>query len=95
MQPEAHAFEYVDLTGTAQTWNLPAHSLAFTCCQVPVSYVMAEHFAITIEMSGGKTRTVDSQRLSEADSRAIFSRTGEIIRLTVGIPTSALWERSE
>ena len=95
LQPEAHAFEYVDLTGTAQTWNLPAHSLAFTCCQVPVSYVMAEHFAITIEISGGKTRTVDSQRLSEADSRAIFSRTGEIIRLTVSIPASALWERSE
>jgi hypothetical protein len=90
---EPHAFAYLDATGAARTWSLPAHSLAFTCCQVPVSYVLGESCSITVETRRGETRTVNGARLSAADSSAIFSRTGEIARLSVTLPASALWER--
>jgi hypothetical protein len=92
---EPHAFAYVDVTGAAQTWNLPAHSLAFTCCQVPVSYTVGDDFDITVELLSGATRTVGGPRLSATDSYAIFSRSGEITRLNVTIPASALWERTQ
>ncbi|MEY4384928.1 MAG: hypothetical protein RLY20_211 [Verrucomicrobiota bacterium] len=89
------AFTYVDVNGAAQTLNLPAHSLAFTCCQVPVSYVIGNEFTITVTSRDGQTRTVRGARLSADDSTAIFTRTGEITRLSVTIPASALWERTQ
>jgi hypothetical protein len=92
---EPHAFAYVDIAGAAQTWNLPAHSLAFTCCQVPVSYVVGNEFNITMSMRSGHTSTVRGHQLSAEDSAEIFSRSGKITRLTVTIPASALWERAQ
>jgi hypothetical protein len=92
---EPHAFAYVDTTGAAQTWNLPAHSLAFTCCQVPVSYVVGESSSISIETRAGGPRIVRGSRLSASDSYAIFSRSGEITRLSVIIPAGALWESTQ
>ena len=83
-------FAYLDLSGAAQTWKLPAASLAFTCCQVPVCYELADAFSITIETRSGATRTVPGQRVSVTDSRAIFSRSGEIARLRVHIPANTL-----
>jgi hypothetical protein len=84
-------FAYLDLSGTAMNWKLPAHSLAFTCCQVPVYYELGDAFSITVEAKGGATRNIAGQRLSAGDSRSIFSLTGEIVRLRVRIPASTLW----
>ena len=92
---EPHAFAYVDANGGAQTWDLPAHSLAFTCCQVPVAYVVGKDFSISLETRRGETRTLTGPRLGEADSRSIFARTGEIARLTVTIPANTLWNGNE
>ena len=88
--PQPGEFSYLDLSGDSQTWKLPACSLAFTCCQVPVCYELADAFFITIETRSGATRTVPGQRVSVADSRAIFSRSGEIARLRVHIPANTL-----
>ena len=87
---QAAEFSYLDLSGEFKTLKLPANSLAFTCCQVPVCFQLAESFSITIETQDGKTRSIAGQRLGVADSRAIFSRSGEIIRLRVHAPSSIL-----
>ena len=82
---EPHNFSYVDLNGSEQTWQLPAESLAFACCQVPICYQIADAPSIQIQQCDGIIRTVAGDRLSAADSREIFGRTGQITRLTVGI----------
>jgi hypothetical protein len=90
---EPHTFAYVDMAGAAQTWDLPAHSLAFTCCQVPVTYVLGDEFTITVAARDGKSRNVRGPCLNADDSAAIFTRNGAVTRLTVTIPASALCER--
>ena len=87
---EPQEFAYVDVSGVQQTWQLPAESLAFTYCQIPVCYRLAETASITIENRLGGARTVVGQALSRADSKDIFSRSGEITRLIIGIPRGSL-----
>ena len=87
---EAFEFSYLDLCEEMKSLQLPAQSLAFTCCQVPVCYEVADAFAITVEMPDGGTRTIPGARLGMDDSRAIFSRSGEIVRVRVQIPAGAL-----
>ncbi len=83
-------FEYLDANGVAQTWQLPAESLAFTYCQTPICYRLADHASIALEHGFGGTKTVTGRHLSPADSREIFSRSGKIARLTVALPRHSL-----
>src|ERR1051326_1402004 len=84
------AFPYVDLQGKDQTWELPAQSLAFTYCQVPVCYTLADTAAITIERANGHTELVRSDSLIPEISASIFDRRGEISRLIVRVPQNVL-----
>jgi hypothetical protein len=86
----AHDFTYMDPCGTEQVWSLPADSLAFTCCQVPVCYRLADAPAITILEASGVTRTMAGHSLSPADSSGIFSRSGRIARIIIDLPGSGL-----
>jgi len=81
-----HEFAYVDVHGMEQKWKLPAGSLAFTCCQVPVCYQIAAAPSVTIERRAGGSETIAGCRLAPEASREIFSRSGRIAWLTVGIP---------
>ncbi len=87
---EPKEFAYVDVNGAQQTLRLPAESLAFTYCQIPVCYQLAETASIAVEDGFGATRMVPGQKLSDADSQAVFSRAGKITRLTVGIQRTSL-----
>jgi hypothetical protein len=69
---------------------LPPNSLAFTCCQVPVCYRLAKAASITIESRATGTQTIPGQTLPRSQSREIFARSGEIIRLVVEIPQASL-----
>jgi hypothetical protein len=85
-----HDFTYLDLGGSEQGWSLPADSLAFTCCQVPVCYRLADASAITLIDCGGAERTTAGRSLSPADSQEIFSRSGRIARIIVSLRKSSL-----
>ncbi len=87
---EPKEFVYADANGIQQAWQLPAESLAFTYCQIPVCYRLAETASITIENCFGSSRTVVGLVLDRADSKEIFSRSGEIARLTVAISRTSL-----
>lgn len=82
-------FTYFRLDGTEATWELPAHSLAFTYCQVPICYQLADAAAITVEKKKGSAR-VEGNQLSPADSAAIFARSGAILKILVYIPRKNL-----
>jgi len=85
-----HDFAYVDLDGNEKIWKLPAGSLAFTYCQIPICYELADAPSITIERRGGDTKTVPGNALDRADSETVFARTGEISKLIVKIPRGDL-----
>ena len=93
--PESHSFDTIDISGCEQSWSLPAQSLAFTFCQTPVVYLLtqtghgedAAPFSITIERKGHGLETIPGNSLPVADSRAILNRTGDILKLTVRLPS--------
>lgn len=86
----AHVFEFIDIDGVAQTWNLGPDTLAFTAFQVPVCYVPGARASITLERSDGGSATIEGDLLPAAESRHLFERDGSIRFITVTIPQSRL-----
>ncbi len=83
-------FRYVDLNGDNRELDMPAGSLCFTYCQVPVRYAMKGPEKIVINTAQGEAREQSSLQLSEAQSQAIFNRTGEVRSITVFLPPEYL-----
>jgi hypothetical protein len=75
---------YYDAAGKAKRLRLPAGSLAFTYCQTPIIYRLADKPGIVVHAKNG-ARKQTGPALDDATSRAIFGRTGEIRRITVAI----------
>jgi hypothetical protein len=82
-------FDWLDLAGIWRTRRLPAHSLAFTCCQVPVCYVAGETASIVLERTDGGTETFDGDELDPDTSRAVLERTDTYRWITVTLPIAA------
>jgi hypothetical protein len=76
-------FEPLAADGTRQRLELPAGTLAFTLCQVPVVYHLGGEPRITVTADDGGTRTVAGDTLDAAGSAALFERNGRVARLDV------------
>jgi hypothetical protein len=87
---ESRTFDYVNLKGEPQQLALPAGSLAFTYCQVPVVYHLSQEDALTVHRHEGAPIQRAQPTLDLATSQALFRRTGELLRLEVWVPTHAL-----
>ena len=77
------AFRYVDTQGQEQQLDLPAGSLGFTYCQVPVVYRLSDKRGITLFYRDGAARDQDGLEMSQEDSARVFGRSGEVIRIEV------------
>ena len=84
---------FVDATGCWRTIEVPAASLAFTWCQIPVLYRLNNESAgeVIVAFSDGGHEQLDSTELSKSLSDEIFQRSGRISQLTISIPTSELF----
>ena len=90
-QPED--FHYYDIIGEAQSIAMPAGSLAFTLCQVPVVYErVAGEARIRTTFADGSSAEFSGNQLDARLSAEIFSRSGRITRIQVGIPEEVLRE---
>ena len=76
-------FEYVDVTQTWQTVDLPADSLAYTLCQVPVVHLRGDRSSLELTLADGRTERFDGLELDLEWSRKIFRRSHEVTQLTV------------
>ena len=76
-------FEYVDVTQTWQTVDLPAGSLAYTLCQVPVVHLRGDSPSIELALADGRTERFDGLELDQEWSRKIFRRAHDVVRMTV------------
>ncbi len=89
---EPDDFPFLDVHGQERAVELKADSLAFTYCQVPVVYERADGDGwIRVIFSDGGTQGYRGDRLDEETSRAIFDRSGRVVRLHVGVPDRMLF----
>ncbi len=82
---EPRSFRYLDVQGDWQEFKLPAAALAFTWCQVPVTYRLEETAspALTLVYEYGRTETLPSLSLPEPLSAELFQRSGRIRQIDV------------
>ena len=90
---EPREFRYLDLDGEWQSLELPAGSLAFTWCQVPVVYRLAKGRArgVTLVLGDGETRHYPDATLDADDSAALFQRSGRVRRITLDLSPNQLF----
>jgi len=82
---EASEFAYLDIQGASKTASLPARSLAFTYCQVPVIYTLGSSNAIKVTYTNGINEEIEGTECSAAISKQLFNRTGEVEKLEVSL----------
>lgn len=78
-------FRYFDLHGVERVLKLPARSLAFTYCQVPIIYRLATKSSVQLDFEDGSNRNEEGLVLDAMTSRLIFERTGKIVKIQVGL----------
>ena len=83
-------FDYVDLSGQTQKLALPADSLAFTYCQVPVVYHRSEQPALKVHWQNGDQVQSANTALDQATSQSLFRRRGDIVKIEVWVPIRLL-----
>jgi hypothetical protein len=86
---EPGTFRYYAPDGQEKTLEVPAGSLAFTFCQVPVVYELSDGRWIRVSSNDGETRS-EGGSLDAETSRAVFDRLGRVNLITVGIPEDTL-----
>ncbi len=72
-----------DLAGARRRRLLRAGELAFTFCQVPVIYRLAQNNSLTVVLATGAKRPAGQLRLDATTSREIFERTGKVVCIEV------------
>ena len=86
---EPRSLRYLDVKGDWQDIDLPAGSLAFTWCQVPVVYRLEDTDTpgMTLVYEYGRTEASRKLSLSESASAELFQRSGHIrqINVTLGL----------
>ena len=82
---EPRSFRYLDVNGDWQDIDLPAATLAFTWCQVPVVYRLEKTDAptLTVVYEYGETKESRKLSLSESMSGELFQRSGHIRQINV------------
>jgi hypothetical protein len=79
------AFTFVDLAQRRTTLALPAESLAFTVCQIPVIYRRGDKAKVEVTLADGRTLAMPGNRLDAATSRSILGRDGQVAQLHVTV----------
>lgn len=78
-------FDYIDVTGANSSINLKEGSMAFTYCQVPVIYQLADDEQITVQFQNGEASQIAGLALDQENSERLFQRSGEVKSITANI----------
>ena len=94
--PNARTFCFVDVDDTWQSIDVPANSIAFTWCQVPVVYELTDSDAaeLTITLNDDGEEQPRDGVLPDALAAELFMRSGRVRRLQVRVPRSSLFSES-
>jgi len=76
-------FNYLSIQKENVIISLPAHTLAFTFCQVPFVYHLAEQNSVSISTADGVLSEAEGLEINAFESSEIFNRTGLIKQVDV------------
>ncbi|MCK4989871.1 MAG: hypothetical protein KAS29_05270 [Bacteroidales bacterium] len=76
-------FVYLDVSGVRKSMLLEKHTLAYTYCQVPVTYQLAIEKKIKLYFKDGSEQILKGDTIHEEHSASIFRREGRIIMIEV------------
>ncbi len=76
----------VDVSGAERLLDLPAGSLVFTFCQVPVRYERGSAIAVSVERADGSSESFAGSALPPEVSAEVFRRTGSVRAIRVTLP---------
>ncbi len=82
----ATVFEYIDVRGQRRSIELPANSLAYTFCQVPIVYVAADEKKIMVRYTDARLHEMTGHDLDAETSQHILRRDDRIKQLDVYVP---------
>jgi hypothetical protein len=83
---------YLDVDGEWQSVDVPGNALAFTWCQVPVIYRLDDTAeTLTITRRDGSEQSFEELTLPAEESRALFTRSGELRQLSVTFNSERLF----
>lgn len=80
---KSQTFNYYDLNNKKQSISLEPNSLAFTICQVPVIYLIANEQKIIITMNDGTEKIIEGCEINSTLSKTIFQRKDKVIKVKV------------
>ena len=84
-----NTFTYVDVEQTVRSMIIDKNQLGFTYCQVPIVYSLCDQeWKQSILFKNNTTKEYDGNIVKQNISSDIFSRSGEIKKITVGCPRS-------
>jgi hypothetical protein len=78
-------FRYFDCRGIERRRRLPPRALAFTYCQTPFIYRLANGSSVAAVRANGHIQRMNELRLDCRTSREIFDRTGAIARVELAL----------
>ncbi len=81
---------YYDHEGYRLELEVPEGGLAFTYCQTPITYLIADKDSMEVTYDDGHARTLTNLILTTADSKAIFQRLGKVKEVKVCLNKSRL-----
>jgi hypothetical protein len=88
---EPASFRFYDLDGSPGSIEVPAGSLAFSFCQVPVVYQLTPGESwVRIVGADDTVTTIPGDTLDSDTSKSIFGRSGAVTRIEVGVPEASL-----
>jgi len=88
---EPGVYRFHDLEGRPASPDVPAGSLAFTYCQVPVLYELSPADAwIRVTRRDGAVSTRAGCALDAAESRSLLMRDGGVCLVHIGVPEGSL-----
>lgn len=82
---EPKTFNYIDVHHKKQEISLEKNSLAFTFCQVPIVFKLANKKSINIVFDNNENQKLNSLEIDLNNSFKLFKRTGEIKSLHVNL----------
>ena len=78
-------FRYMTTEGSGEHLHLTSGQLAFTFCQIPVVYSVADRQEIEVLLHEGRVLRIDGDSLDINTSKEIFSRSGAVKKLKVSV----------
>jgi len=87
---QATAFNYVDVNSNKKQIKLQPNTIAFTYCQIPIVYELANESSIKIIFNDNHTEEFETLTIDASTSSKIFERTGEVAQIIARVKKSIL-----